>query len=251
MTDPFGRTPEGIFVRIRQRLDSLEERLANVLPRRLQPGGRQVADWNYATEAGFYWGISAAHGPTLDAGGLWTTGWVIVHDALHITQYVGDVGGATDKTDLWKRSSADGGATWTATWFRVSSSEIPMPQTNTFTVKYSTATTTPAVVGTMAIPASPRRTFWVITVAASMGFNAGAGNQRLSLSSNAGTFSASAMNGRDYMAPAGGWVPFSQAHRLILNAGQAATLTITGQAGIATGDNYVSADITAVPTPIP
>lgn len=56
MTDPYGRTPQGFFERIMQRLEALETRLGRILPGRLGPQGVEITDWDDATAVGFYWG---------------------------------------------------------------------------------------------------------------------------------------------------------------------------------------------------
>lgn len=66
MTDPYARTPEGLFDRLQQRITSLETRLGRGLAGRVAPAGQQVTlDWNDATEAGFYWstGSTPQHQP--------------------------------------------------------------------------------------------------------------------------------------------------------------------------------------------
>lgn len=60
MSDAFGRTPEGLITRIRERVESLEFRLSRVLPGRLGSKGQETADWNFALEPGFYWSQSGA-----------------------------------------------------------------------------------------------------------------------------------------------------------------------------------------------
>lgn len=73
MTDPYARTPQGLLQRILQRVQSLEERLARILPGRLGALGQETTDWNYATDNGWYWGNNAANQPD---GGVAATHWV-------------------------------------------------------------------------------------------------------------------------------------------------------------------------------
>lgn len=110
MTDPFQRTPNGLWQRVLQRLDAVEARLLRIFPDRLAPNGAIVTDWNDATASGFYWADAAINGPA-EAGTL-VTG-VVTATATRIVQ---EVWPATIteavRVNTWRRTQASG--TWTA-----------------------------------------------------------------------------------------------------------------------------------------
>lgn len=241
---PADKSFGGQFGDVLDRVSRLERRR---LPLRLSPSGQEVTDWNDAIDPGFYWAQGTALNSPSNGGaahqGIVTVGVAGVEP--RIIQEVKAGWGDSRITETFRRRF--NGTAW-GSWYQV---HEPSMQVNSFTVKYSTATSNPTTIGTMAIPATAHRTLWAIMVDAAMGFNASASQQRLSFASSAGVFSASSLNGLDVSVPAGAWYPFGQTHRLTLDPGQAATLTMTGKSSIATGDNYIRADITCIPSLIP
>ena len=85
--------------------------LANAqLPARLQAAAQTITDWNNAVENGWYQGSSAANAPegVLD----WWLGCVETHYDRWVTQTVHRfTQDAPTNTQIWRRSSADSGAT--------------------------------------------------------------------------------------------------------------------------------------------
>ena len=99
--------------------------LANAqLPARLQAASQTITDWNNALENGWYQGSSAANAP----GGVldWWLGYVEAHYDRWVTQTVHRFTvDAPTNTQIWRRSSADSGATirsWSP-WYKLQLSQ--------------------------------------------------------------------------------------------------------------------------------
>lgn len=100
------------------RITLLERRLAKgSIPDRLSTTGREITDWDDATETGFYWGIAAANSPARVSGAgtpSWFMGVVTVHPgagAARISQELREAYG-TLQTTTYRRYW--NGLTWSA-----------------------------------------------------------------------------------------------------------------------------------------
>ena len=97
--------------------------LANAqLPARLQAASQTITDWNNAVENGWYQGSQAANAPegVLD----WWLGYVETHYARWVTQTVHRFTvDAPTNTQIWRRSSADAGATVFSPWYKLQLSQ--------------------------------------------------------------------------------------------------------------------------------
>lgn len=85
------------------------------LPERLGPSAKTIADWNLATQNGWYMGSNILNQP--EPGNSWFMGFVEAHNSQYTTQTVHQfTADASSDTKTWRRSQNAG--TW-SNWYRM------------------------------------------------------------------------------------------------------------------------------------
>lgn len=125
------RTMPALLRNLRNRVTSLERRIARgtfQLPGRLSPTGAEVTDWDNAVNAGFYWGVNAAHQPTFGTATHWVGQVEVFNDDASTVKIVQtlmrpDVSTGPSFKRYWRSDTS----AWSAWGYEDATAGLPLP----------------------------------------------------------------------------------------------------------------------------